>query len=103
MFFRVTWIAPLEVRTNGVLLGFGSMLCVTSFDFVFVFVYLKGVHGATIHGRFTEIPGFGSVGFGLGWSVSLGYYASSFLFVSFFSSVQGMASFGWVPEAYSSL
>lgn len=28
-----------------------------------------------LHGRFTEIPGFGSVGFGLGWSVSLGYYA----------------------------
>lgn len=85
------------------LFGSGSVLCVMSFDSDFVLFTGKAYMARPLYGRFTEIPGFGSVGFGLGWSVSLGYYASSFLFSSLFSSVQGLASFGWVLEAYSSL
>jgi hypothetical protein len=51
----------------------------------FVVICLKGVHDVTSHGRFTEIPGFSSVGFGLGWFVSFDNYVL-FLFFSSLSS-----------------
>lgn len=85
------------------LFGSGSVLCVTSFDFVFCFCLLER---RTWRGHFTVgLRKYqGSVRSGLVWDGPyLWAIMLSFLFVSFFSSVQGLASFGWVLEAYSSL
>lgn len=59
------------------------------------FVFLKGVHGATSNGRFTEIPGFG-----LGSSFD--NFVASILFFSSLPS-EGFSSTDWVPKAQSRL